>query len=320
MASQKMVYDTPSVLSTNTFTLTDYIFGGWNGIFYSNNTEKDTTNDLYSGNKEFVQYVDLAPYFNKYGTNRKYHMELDLRPEAITGSNNNIKIYFQNSSSTRYAFKTIDGVTANEKVVNFTSTDYKHVSFDFEVRDSKLTDTAAMLAFYGIYDSGRKPIIKNVRISLLPEVNDGDTVTNLTENSNITMYAKWKKLLYTNDTEKKHTDGTRYEFMRYEDLAPYIDANGADSIYNLEFDIKSEDITNKNIITVYFQNGSNTRYQMKQKSIEVTTEYQHVSFDFVPYRSIYDVNQAYLAFFGTYNTGNNPVVKNVRLYVYKDHQ
>ena len=314
MTSQTMTYDNLATLKSNTFTRSDYSFGGWNGIIYTSNEEKT------SSVNEFVQYVDLAPYFNKYGTNQKYHLELDLKPAKIVdGADNWINIYFQNGSTSKYHFRTINGENISSKNIIFTSNDFVHVSFDFEVFLSNTQDTYAMLAFYGGYGSGRVPIVKNVRVSLVSELSDGQVVSNLTTNGDITLYAKWKKLLYSNNAEI-NPDNDSYssanEFMQYADFAPYIDTYGVDKVYNLEFDIKSENISNYNLMYVYFQNGNGAKYSFS-KNVEVTTEYQHVSFDFIPYRTTYNQAEAILAFYGQYGTLNRPWVKNVRFSVYQ---
>ena len=125
---------------------------------YSNDEEISPANDIVApDNREFSQYVDLAPYFDEYGVDQTYHLELDLKSEDTTNYDK-IRIYFQNGSSSRYKI--------TEDPIETVSTEWKHVSFDFNVFLSRQTDTQAMLAFYGTYGTGNKPVVKNVRLSL----------------------------------------------------------------------------------------------------------------------------------------------------------
>ncbi len=105
------------------------------------------------------------------------------------------------------------------------------------------------------------------------------------------------------------------EFMKYSDLAPYLDANGLRK-YRIEFDIKSANPTVRNTMTVYFQNGSGTRYSGLNATIPVTTAYTHQSLTFTPVLSNAALTQAFLAFYGgPYGNGNIPTVKDVEVYL-----
>ena len=103
---------------------------------------------------------------------------------------------------------------------------------------------------------------------------------------------------------------TGTEFMQYVDLAPLIDKYGIRP-YRLSFDIKSADTSKKNTVNAYFQNGSNTRY-LFSLNVPVTEEYSHKSYEITPSVSNLGIEKAMLAFYGTYDTGNRPIVKNVR--------
>lgn len=102
------------------------------------------------------------------------------------------------------------------------------------------------------------------------------------------------------------------EFMQYADLAPFIDRYGLKK-YQLSFDIKSVNTSARSSVQVYFQNGSNTRYGITAQNVPVTTEYTRHTLTFTPANSNSSVSQAMLAFFGSYGTGNRPIVKNVEL-------
>ena len=96
IADQSFNYDEQKKLSKNTFTKTGYTFSNWRRLLYSNDEEK-------SGSGEFMQYADLAPYFDTYGTSTTYHLELDIKSADISNYSN-IRIYFQNGSSSKYGF------------------------------------------------------------------------------------------------------------------------------------------------------------------------------------------------------------------------
>lgn len=102
------------------------------------------------------------------------------------------------------------------------------------------------------------------------------------------------------------------EFNRYLDIAPYIDRYGLGT-YVLSFDLKSLDTSNRDLVQVYMQNGSTFRYFFNT-NVRVSTEYQRYTLEINPTLSSADVAEAYLAFYGTYHTGNIPVVKNISLH------
>ncbi len=166
-----------NVLSLNTFTKSGYTFAGWRNVLYFSPEE-------ISRNSEFMQYVDLAPYFDKYGVDKNYHLELDLKSADVTNKNS-IMVYFQNGSSSRYSF------TSNKTYT--VTTDWMHVSFDFKAKLATETDERAMLAFYGTYNTGNKPIVKNVELSLLPNFTDGEQISNIEMYNNIiNLKALWQ--------------------------------------------------------------------------------------------------------------------------------
>ncbi len=188
MQNQTLTYDTPANLTKNTFTNSGYSFRGWNGLLYSNSSEKS------GGTGEFFRYVDLAPYFDKYGTGNTYHLELDLKSKDISNKNTVI-IYFQSSTPTRYAFDTFDGnkTTTGQKSVTVSDSTWTHVSFDFTIKNGDQSQAQAHLAFFGDYNTGNVPVVKNVRLTLVPDFTDEQQVLNLTdeENGEINLYAMW---------------------------------------------------------------------------------------------------------------------------------
>ena len=114
--------------------------------------------------------------------------------------------------------------------------------------------------------------------------------------------------LFTGKTER--TGGN--EFMQYADLAPFIDRYGLKK-YELSFDIKSANTANRSLVQVYFQNGSTTRYGGLSQPVTVTTEYVRHTLVFTPTNGNMSVTNAMLAFYGTYGSGNRPIVRNVQV-------
>lgn len=102
------------------------------------------------------------------------------------------------------------------------------------------------------------------------------------------------------------------EFLQYTDVAPFIDRYGLVR-YRIEFDIKSADISSRNLVNVYFQNGNGTKHNGLSVNIPVTTSYVRHSVTFTPYVSNSSFDKSILAFYGTYHTGNIPSVRNVTI-------
>lgn len=126
----------------------------------------------------------------------------------------------------------------------------------------------------------------------------------------------WKRQLYFSTAELKAT-GT---FMACVDLAPYIDKYGLVE-YTVEFDLKSADTTNGNIILGYMQNGAGTKYSGFYQNCNVTTEYKHFSYDFTATKGDkYGIqSQAMLAFYGFGKQGNLAIVKNIKVMLKKPY-
>jgi len=101
------------------------------------------------------------------------------------------------------------------------------------------------------------------------------------------------------------------EFIRVFNLAPIIDKYGLVK-YQLDFDIKSADSSVDNTTQAYMQNGSGAKYSFYQ-NFNVTDSYEHKSTTFTPTLSNSSLQDSYLAFYGTYSTGNRPIVKNVKM-------
>ncbi len=116
------------------------------------------------------------------------------------------------------------------------------------------------------------------------------------------------QFLYSSNAERSSTN----EFLQYMDMGPLIDQYGLVK-YQISFDIKSANTSTQSTVQVYFQNGSTARYGGLSAHVPVTTSYTHQVLTFTPFLNNSTVSQSMLAFYGTYNTGNIPTVKNVQI-------
>ncbi len=109
-----------------------------------------------TASREFVNDSrwDLAPIFDKYGVGIEYTISFDLK-SAVAGP---IQVYSQNGSGTKYNI----GTTVVQATI-----EYKRYRVTVIPQlQTGSTMTQALLAFYGVYDSGRIPSIKNVKVEL----------------------------------------------------------------------------------------------------------------------------------------------------------
>ena len=99
---------------------------------------------------------DMAPIFDSYGAGIPYTLSFDLK-SAVAGP---IQVYSQNGSGSKYNI----GTTAVQA-----TTEFKRfvVTFTPQIQ-SGTTQTQALLAFYGVYDSGRVPTVRNLKLELGP--------------------------------------------------------------------------------------------------------------------------------------------------------
>lgn len=116
------------------------------------------------------------------------------------------------------------------------------------------------------------------------------------------------------DEEATSPAATSSEFLNRQtwDMAPIIDKFGVDQYYTISFELKSK-IAGP--VNVYSQNGSGTRYNIGTKTIQATTEFVRYSYTFKPKLQSSTETRALLAFYGTYNTGRTPTVRNLKFEV-----
>lgn len=82
--------------------------------------------------------------------------------------------------------------------------------------------------------------------------------------------------------------------------------------YTIEFELKSKDISKNNQIKIYLQNGNGSAHYFTERYLTVTTEFKKFKIDVTPGLLSSD-KVSYLSFFGSYGTGNSPVVKNLKI-------
>ncbi|HEX3037646.1 MAG TPA: RHS repeat-associated core domain-containing protein [Oscillospiraceae bacterium] len=105
------------------------------------------------------------------------------------------------------------------------------------------------------------------------------------------------------------------EFLQYADIAPIIDRYGHDTQYRISFDIKSADVSKKNIAVVYMQNGTSAKYSFGMVPFPVTTQYTRQTVVVTPQDWDSTQTKSMLAFYGIYGTGNILSVKNIKIEV-----
>lgn len=136
----------------------DLEIGGRN---YFKNSDREVTNPAAT-KAEFLNDPnwDMAPIFDAYGVDRFYTISFDLKSK-VSGD---IQVYSQNGSGTKYNIGTTN--------IQATTT-YQRYSITFKpTLQANSTETRALLAFYGVYDSGRVPTVKNLMIETGTKASD----------------------------------------------------------------------------------------------------------------------------------------------------
>lgn len=117
-----------------------------------------------SGKPEFIYYTDIAPTINKYGVSSNYTLSFDLKSKD-TSKTNYMHVYCQNGSSSKYQIVRIDDNQPAYNGIDFNvSEEWERYSFKIKIRQGTVSDTYAILAFYGNYGTGNIPVVKNVQL------------------------------------------------------------------------------------------------------------------------------------------------------------
>ena len=270
----------------------------WTAITHTSNPNTSTTGNIYTTGADGLLYIGYSS-INQGNLNTIWaNTDVVIREQTggLTGG------YF-NSTTAEFAdgyepfvstqavtSSTVVNVTENHTLVaSWTANKY---SVNFNANGGSVSTTSKTVTFDTMYGELPTPI------------RDGYT------------FNGWKRQLYYSTAELKAT-GT---FMACVDLAPYIDKYGFVE-YTVEFDLKSADTTNGNIILGYMQNGAGTKYSGFYQDCNVTTEYKHFSYDFTATKGDkYDTqSQAMLAFYGYGKQGNLARVKNIKVMLKKPY-
>lgn len=109
------------------------------------------------------------------------------------------------------------------------------------------------------------------------------------------------------------------EFMTTLDLEPVFEKYGLIE-YTISFDIKSLKPNATGSMQVYTQNGNGMKSIFMSNVTGLTTEFQRKSVTVTPVRSTFtNETKSMLAFYGVYNTGNIPVVRDVKIEIGKSN-
>lgn len=104
---------------------------------------------------EFIQYMDIAPIFDKFGVGI-YTISFDLKTSPKTGP---VRVYLQNGASSKYnLWATVDSTT-----------DWKRYSVVVDIKKTEgifYDPNKAILAFYGTYNTQVSPSVRNVKIQM----------------------------------------------------------------------------------------------------------------------------------------------------------
>lgn len=121
-------------------------------------------------------------------------------------------------------------------------------------------------------------------------------------------------------TSKEYGLDNTNEFVFGPDITEFVDKCGLNRKYKIEFDLKSKDISKRNIINVYPHNGNGSKYQGFAGSYTVTTSYQHCIIDNITFylEKTNPKPNTCITAYGNYNTGNVPVMKNVKITAKED--
>lgn len=119
--------------------------------------------------KEFLNHSNwnLAPLIDIHGTDRNYTLTFDIKTE-VAGE---MTVYIHNGSQTKYY--------ATTKIQ--TTTEYQRIKWSFKPSVNNGNGTEALLAFYGVYDSGVIPSVKHVKFELGKPLGIPEWIPHITE-------------------------------------------------------------------------------------------------------------------------------------------
>ncbi|MBX9117228.1 hypothetical protein HCG83_13035 [Enterococcus casseliflavus] len=190
--------------------------------------------------------------------------------------------------------------------------------------ESTATSTTKKLNELVVTVDGQKQTIATVTTTANSALNKANVLESTVDGvkQTLTSVEKWqndfnvggRNYFLNSDEEVTNSAATSSEFLNRQtwDMAPIIDKFGVDQYYTISFELKSK-IAGP--VNVYSQNGSGTRYNIGTKTIQATTEFVRYSYTFKPKLQSSTEIRALLAFYGTYNTGRTPTVRNLKFEV-----
>lgn len=119
-------------------------------IYY---VSKNNLKSVYTSQNEYTRTIDCAPIIDRYGLERSYVVEFDLK----TNKPGEVLVYFENGSNTKHAF-------------------YEYINADTEYQHYRLIVQPVMcdehvesshLAFYGSYGTGIVSTVKKIKFYVL---------------------------------------------------------------------------------------------------------------------------------------------------------
>lgn len=190
--------------------------------------------------------------------------------------------------------------------------------------ESTATSTTKKLNELVVTVDGQKQTIATVTTTANSALNKANVLESTVDGvkQTLTSVEKWqnnfnvggRNYFLNSDEEVTNSAATSSEFLNRQtwDMAPIIDKFGVDQYYTISFELKSK-IAGP--VNVYSQNGSGTRYNIGTKTIQAKTEFVRYSYIFKPKLQSSTETRALLAFYGTYNTGRTPTVRNLKFEV-----
>lgn len=116
---------------------------------------------------------------------------------------------------------------------------------------------------------------------------------------------------YTNNPSGKMVELVK---IGNKNLSEVFDLGGSGT-YTMSFDLKSADTTNFSNIAVYPYPATNpiNEYKFPYTNFNVTTEYKRYSLTFDVEHSNPELSKTIMVFYGKYDTGNIPFIKNIKI-------
>lgn len=217
------------------------------------NLVSNPTKEVISTSNEFMQWGDIAPIFDTYGTSVKYSLSLELK-SSIGGP---VNVYIQNGSSTKYSF-------VSQTVI--TTTFYQRYVFEnLTAAISNPADVNAMLTFYGTYGTGRYPAVKNVQIEAKPYATpfvNGTRTGSVSDNSGYDNHADLALATTPQWVEDSRIGSGAYKFDGVDD---YISTNTAlipSTVFTLSAWVNHTSANYIGIVEQY-QSGINGRFTFR---------------------------------------------------------